>query len=78
MEEGLRDVSGAHKNDSAVIRVSVPVIIISLEEGKYIGEMLNLFAPLPRLKHCGMNVQGTKADETRDNLSCKVYKCRRR
>ena len=69
---------GAHKNDSAVIRVSVPVIIISLEEGKCIGEMLNLSAPLPRLKPCGMYVQGAKAGETDDNLTCNIYEGLRR
>jgi hypothetical protein len=43
MGEGLRDVRGAHKNMVAVIRVSVPVMIISLENGEYIGEMLMLY-----------------------------------
>jgi hypothetical protein len=38
MEEGVRDVRGAHKNDTAVKRVIIPVMIISLEEGKYIDE----------------------------------------
>jgi hypothetical protein len=66
---GLRDISGAHKNDSAMMRVSIPVIIMSLEEGKCIGEMFNLVVPLPWLKPCGMYVQRAKADETDDNLT---------
>ena len=77
MEEAVK-ICLAYKNDSAVIRVSVPVIIISLEEGKCFGEMLNLFVPLPRLKPCGMYVQGAKADETNDNLTCNVYEGLRR
>ena len=36
----LRDVWGAHKNDSAAMRVSIPVITISLEKGKCIGDMV--------------------------------------
>jgi hypothetical protein len=39
----LRDVRGAHKNMIAVMRVSDPVIIISLENGECIGEMLGLY-----------------------------------
>jgi hypothetical protein len=50
--------------------VSIPVMIMSLEEGKYIGEMPNSVLPLPRLKSFGMYVQGTKADETGDDYSC--------
>ena len=65
----LRDVRGAHENNSAVISVSIPVIIISLEEGRCIGDMLNLVVPLPWLKPCCMNVQCAKADETSNNLS---------
>jgi hypothetical protein len=59
------------------MRVSVPVMIISLEDGKYVGETLDLVVPLPWLKSCGVYVQGAKADETRDNLSCNVYECLR-
>ena len=77
MEEAVK-ICLAYKNDSAVMRVSIPVIIISLEEGKCIVGMLNLTVPLPRLKPCSMNMQGAKADETRDNLSCNVYKRLRR
>ena len=72
MEEAVK-ICLAYKNDSAVIRVSVPVIIISLEEDKCFGDMLNLFIPLPRLKPCSMYVQGAKADKTDDNLTCNVY-----
>ena len=68
----------AYKNDSAVMSVSVPVIIIRLEEGKCFGDMLNLFIPLPRLKPCSMYVQGAKADDTDDNLTCNVYEGLRR
>ena len=68
----LRD---AHKNDIAVRRVSVPVMTISLEEGKYLREMPDFVVPLPWFKSCGVYVQGTKADETRDNLGCNVYEC---
>jgi hypothetical protein len=48
----LRYVTSAHKNATAAMRVIVPVMIMSLEEGKWIGEMLNLVRviPLPRLK----------------------------
>jgi hypothetical protein len=53
------------------------VITISLEEDKRMGEMLGLAVPLPWLKSCGVYVQGAKADETRDNLSCSVYECLR-
>ena len=77
MEESVK-IYLAYKNDSAVMRVSVPVIIIRLKEGKCFGEMLNLFVPLPRLKHCGMYVQGAKADDTDDNLTCNVYEGLRR
>jgi hypothetical protein len=73
MDEGLRDVKGAHKNVIAVMRVSVPVMIMSLENGECIGEMLGLILPLPWLKSCGVYVQYSKADETNDNLSCSVY-----
>jgi hypothetical protein len=52
-------------------------MIISLEEGKYMGEMLGLVVPLPWLESCGAYVQGAKADETRDNLGCNVYECLR-
>ena len=57
------------------MKVSIPVMIISLEEShnKCIGETLNLIVPLPRFKSFGAYVQGTKADETRDDLSCNVY-----
>jgi hypothetical protein len=64
-----RKVWGSHKNANATMRVSDPVIIISLEESKYMGEMLNLFLPLPWLKYSGVYVQGPIADETRDNLT---------
>ena len=49
-------------------------MIISLEKGKYIGKMLNLVVPLPRLKPCGTYVQGAIADETRKNYTYNVYK----
>jgi hypothetical protein len=52
-----------------MIRVTIPVIIISLEEGKSVGDMLKLIVPLPWLKPRCMNVQGAKADETNDNLT---------
>ena len=57
--------------------VIVPAIIMSLEKGEYIIEMLNLVVPLPRLKPCGMYMQGAKADKTGHNLTCqcKVYEC---
>ena len=77
MEEGVWDVWGAHKNDTAVKRVRIPVMIISLGEGKCIDGKLNLVVPLPRLKPCSMNMQCAKADETRDDLSCDVYECLR-
>jgi hypothetical protein len=73
MEEALRGVRSAYKKATAVRRVSVPVIIINLEEGKCIGETLNLAIPLPRLKPWGMYVQGAKADETRENNSWNDY-----
>ena len=57
------------------MRVSDPVIIISLEESKYMGEILNLVLPLPWLKYFGMYVQGAIADETRDNFTCNVNEC---
>jgi len=61
------------------MRVSVPVMIISLEEihDKYMGKTLNLIVPLPWFKSCGVYVQGSKADETRDDLSCNVHECPR-
>jgi len=62
------------------MRVSIPVMIISLEEGQSelsIRETPNLVAPLPWLKSSGANVQRAKADETRDNLSCNSYECLR-
>ena len=77
MGERLRDVRGAYKNMVAVMRVRVPVMIISLENGERIGEMLGLILPLPWPKSCGVYVQGAKADETNDNLSCGVYECLR-
>lgn len=61
----------------AVIRVSAPVMIISLENGECIGEMLGLILPLPWPKSSGLCVQDAKADETNDNLSCSVYECLR-
>ena len=72
-----RDVEGAHKNVIAVMRVSVPVMIISLEKGEYIVEMLGLVVPLPRLKSCAVYVQTAKADKPRDNLSCNANECLR-
>ena len=75
MGKKLRDVGGAHKNKIAVMRVIVPVIIISLEDGEHISGMLALILPLPWPKPCGVYMQGTKADETNDNLSCGVYEC---
>jgi len=77
MGERLRDFRGAYKNMVAVMRVSVPVMIISLENGECIGEMLGLILPLPWPESCGVYVQGAKADETNDNLSCSVYECLR-
>ena len=56
------------------MRVSVPVMIISLEKCEYIGKMLNLVVPLPRLKPCGMYVQGTVANETSKNFAYNAYK----
>jgi hypothetical protein len=61
----------------AVMRVRVPVMIISLENGKCTSEMLSLILPLPWPKSCGVYVQGSKADKTNDNLSCSVYECLR-
>jgi hypothetical protein len=57
------------------MRVSVPVMIISLWEGKWYGEMLSPVVPLPWFKPFGMYVQGAKADEANDNLSYEVYEC---
>ena len=73
MGDGLRNVRGAYKNMVAVMRVRVPVMIISLQKGERIGEMLGLILPLPWLKSRGVYVQGAKADETNDNLSCSIY-----
>jgi hypothetical protein len=53
----------------AVMRVSVPVTIISLRKDKCYGEMLSPVVPLPWLKSSGMYVQGAKANKTNDNLS---------
>jgi hypothetical protein len=47
MGEGLRDVRGTHKNKIATMRVIVPVMIISLENGECIVETLGLILPLP-------------------------------
>ena len=65
----LRNVWSSHKNANATMRVSDPVMIISLDESKYMGEMLNLVLPLPWLKYSGVYVQGAIADETRDNFT---------
>ena len=73
--EGWRDARGAHKNMIAVMRVSVPVTIISLGKGKCYGEMLSPVVPLPWLKSSCMYVQGAKTDKTNDNLSYSVHKC---
>ena len=62
---------------TAVMRVSDPVMIISLENGECMGEMLGFILPLPWPKPCGVYVQGAKADETNDNQSCSVYECLR-
>ena len=77
MNESIIRFREAHKNVIAVRRVSVPVMTISLEEGKCMGEMLGMVVPLPWLKSCGVYMQGTKADETRDNLGCNIYECLR-
>ena len=53
------------------------MMIISLENGECIGGMLGLILPLPWSKSRGVYVQGAKADETNDNLSCGVYECLR-
>ena len=55
-KNGLRDGKDAHKNDSAMMRVSTPVMIINLEKRKCIGEVLNLIVPLPPLKRSGVYV----------------------
>jgi hypothetical protein len=60
------------------MRVSIPVMIISLKEGQSetsISETANVVVPLPRLKTSSVNVQRPKADETRDDLSCNSYEC---
>ena len=77
MEERVEIVRGSHKNANARMRVAVPAIIISLEKGEYFGEMLNQVIPLPRLKPCGMYMQGAEADEAGHNLTCQwnVYEC---
>ena len=72
---GSHNVSGAHKNMIAVIRVSAPVMIISLEDGECIGEISSLILPLPRPKSSSVCVQDAKADESDDNLSCSVDEC---
>ena len=67
-----RDGGGAHKNTTAIMMVSEPVMTISLEGDKQIGGMLNLVVPLPWFKSRCMYVQDAKADETSKNLSCNV------
>ena len=60
------------------MRVSIPVMIISLKEGQSelsISETSNLVVPLPWVESSGANVQRAEADETRDNLSCNSYEC---
>ena len=80
MESQLGDVRDTHKKSAAVMRVRVPVMIISLEESRYklcIGETSDLVEPLPRFKLCSVNVQRAEADKTYDNLSYNVYECLR-
>ena len=63
------------------MKVSVPVMIISLKEGQCeldVGEILDLVVPLPRFKSSGVNMQRAKADEPREDLSCNIHKCLRR
>jgi hypothetical protein len=57
------------------MRVIDPVIIINLEESKYMGEMSNLVLPLPWLKYLGVYVQGAIADETRNDFTCSGHEC---
>ena len=77
-----RDIKGVHKKSSAVMKVSVPVMIMSLKEGQCqceldVGEMPDAVVPLPRFKSSGENMQRPKADETREDLSYDIYKCLR-
>ena len=74
----LRDVRDTRKKSTAVMRVRVPVIIISLEESRCElcisdSETSNLVEPLPRFKFCSANVQRAEANKTGDNLSCNVH-----
>jgi len=73
-----QEVRDAHKKSAAVMRVSIPAMIISLKESQSeisISETANLVIPLPRFETSGVNVQRAKADETRDDLSCNSYEC---
>jgi hypothetical protein len=78
----LRDIKGVHKKSSAVMKVSAPVMIMSLKEGRCqceldVGEMPDVVVPFPRSKSSGVNMQRPKANETREDLSYDVYKCLR-
>ena len=56
--------------------VSIPVMIMSLEEHKYklqYEKEIGYDLPLPRLKPSRMYMQRAKADETGDDLSCNLY-----
>ena len=55
--------------------VSIPVMIMSLEEHKYklqYEQEIGYDLPLPRLKPSRMYMQRAKADETGDDLSCNL------
>lgn len=56
----------SHKNIIAAMKVSVPLMIINLEESrnKCMSETLNLIVPLPWFKSCSVYVQGTKAEKS--------------
>ena len=58
----LRDIKGVHKKSDAVMKVSAPVMIMSLKEGQCqceldVGEMLDVVVPLPWFKSSSVNMQ---------------------
>jgi hypothetical protein len=73
-ETGQWNDKHSYKKRIAVMSVSIPVMIMSLEEHKYglrfeRDTSMRYGLPLPRLKPSSMYMQRAKADETDDNLS---------
>jgi hypothetical protein len=82
-ETGQRNDKRSYKKRMAVMSVSTPVMIMSLEDHKYglrfeRDMSMRYGLPLPRLKPSSMYMQRAKADKTGDDLGYNLYEHQQR